>query len=153
MQNFVDKSIAAPKFFSWLAGGFAVFALGLTLIGLFGLLSYQVSSRTRELGVRMALGAQRGQILSLVLRNGLVLTSLGLVLGVAGSFALRGAISSLLYTVVDGLGRTDSVSILGNRTLAIALSAAAMLVATIAASLIPARRAAYLEPTKALRAE
>jgi predicted permease len=153
MQSFVDKSIAAPKFFSWLAGGFALFALGLTLIGLFGLLSYQVSSRTRELGVRMALGAQRGQILSLVLRNGLVLTSLGLVLGVAGSFALRGAISSLLYTVVDGLGRTDSVSILGNRTLAIALSAAAMLVATIAASLIPARRAAYLEPTEALRAE
>jgi predicted permease len=153
MQSFVDKSIAAPKFFSWLAGGFAVFALGLTLIGLFGLLSYQVSSRTRELGVRMALGAQRGQILSLVLRNGLVLTSLGLVLGVAGSFALRGVISSLLYTVVDGLGRTDSVSILGNRTLAIALSAAAMLIATIAASLIPARRAAYLEPTEALRAE
>ena len=153
MQSFVDKSIAAPKFFSWLAGGFAVFALGLTLIGLFGLLSYQVSSRTRELGVRMALGARRGQILSLVLRNGLVLTSLGLVLGVAGSFALRGVISSLLYTVVDGLGRADSVSILGNRTLAIALSAAAMLVATIAASLIPARRAAHLEPTEALRAE
>jgi predicted permease len=153
MQSFVDKSVAAPRFFSWLAGGFAVFALGLTLIGLFGLLSYQVSSRTRELGVRMALGAQRGQILSLVLRNGLVVTSIGLVLGIAGSFALRGVISSLLYTVVDGLGRADSVSILGNRSVAIALSAAAMLIATVAASLIPARRAAYLEPTEALRAE
>jgi predicted permease len=153
MQSFVDQSVAAPRFFSWLAGGFAVFALGLTLIGLFGLLSYQVSSRTRELGVRMALGAQRGQILSLVLRNGLVLTSIGLALGILGSFALRGVISSLLYTVVDGLGRADSVSILGNRGLAIALSAAAMLLATVAASLIPARRAAYLEPTEALRAE
>jgi len=153
MQSFVDRSVAAPRFFSWLAAGFAVFALGLTLIGLFGLLSYQVSSRTRELGVRMALGAQREQILGLVLRNGLMLTAIGLVLGIAGSFALRGVISSLLYTVVDGLGRADSVSILGNRGLAIALSGAAMLAATIAASLIPARRAAYLEPTEALRAE
>jgi predicted permease len=153
MQSFIDKSVAAPRFFSWLAGGFAIFALGLTLIGLFGLLSYQVSSRTRELGVRMALGAQRQQILGLVLRNGLALTAIGIVLGIAGSFALRGVISSLLYTVVDGLGRTDSVSILGNRSLAIALAAAAMLLATIAASLIPARRAAYLEPSEALRAE
>ena len=153
MQDFLDKSVAAPRFFSWMAGAFAVFALGLAQIGLFGLLSYQVSSRTREIGVRMALGAKRRQILSLVLRNGLILTSLGLALGVAASFVLRGLISSLLYTVVDGLGRADSVTILGNRAFAITLSAAAMLVATIAASLIPARRAAYLEPTEALRAE
>jgi predicted permease len=153
MQSFVDKSVAAPKFFSWMAGAFAVFALALTLIGLFGLLSYQVSARTRELGVRMALGAQRQQILGLVLRNGLVLTSVGLAFGIAGGFALRGVISSLLYTVVDGLRREDSVSILGNRGLAIAISAALMLVATAAASLIPAQRAAYLEPTEALRTE
>ena len=153
MQSFVDKSVAAPRFFSWMAGSFAIFALGLTLIGLFGLLSYQVASRTRELGVRMALGAQRSQILGLVLRNGLILTSIGLLLGVAGSFALRGVISSLLYTVVDGLGRTGSVSVLGNRGLAIALSAAAMLVAAIIASLIPAQRAASVNPTEALRAE
>ena len=153
MQDFLDKSVAAPRFFSWMAGAFAVFALGLAQIGLFGLLSYQVSSRTREIGVRMALGAKRRQILSLVLRNGLILTSLGLALGVAASFVLRGLISSLLYTVVDGLGRADSVTILGSRAFAITLSAAAMLVATIAASLIPARRAAYLEPTEALRAE
>jgi cell division protein FtsX len=153
MQSFVDKSVAAPRFFSWMAGGFAIFALGLTLIGLFGLLSYQVSARTRELGIRMALGAQRGQILGLILRNGLVLTAIGLVLGIAGSFALRGVISSLLYTVVDGLGRTDSVSILGNQGLAIALSAAAMLLATVVSSLLPAQRAASVNPTEALRAE
>jgi predicted permease len=153
MQSFVDKSVAAPRFFSWIAGGFAGFSLLLAVIGLFGLLSYQVASRTRELGVRMALGAQRQQILALVLRNGLVLTSIGLVLGVAGSFALRGVISSLLYTTVDGLGRADSVSILGNRALAIALPVAAMLVATIVASLIPARRAASIDPMEALRSE
>ena len=153
MQSFVDKSVAAPRFFSWFAGAFAVFALGLTLIGCYGLLSYQVASRTRELGVRMALGAQREQILTLVLRNGLVLTSIGLAAGTALSFALRSVISALLVTAVDGLGRPDSVTILGNRTLAITLSATAMLLSTIAASLIPARRAAHLEPTEALRAD
>ena len=153
MQSFIDKNVAAPRFFSWLAGAFASFALLLTLVGLFGLLSYQVASRTRELGVRMALGAQRSQILTLVLRNGLVLTSIGLLLGISGSFALRGVIASFLYTTVDGLGRDTATSLLGNRMLAIAIAAAAMLIATIAASLIPAQRAARLEPTEALRAE
>jgi len=153
MQSFVDKSIAAPRFFSWIAGGFAVFALLLTVVGLFGLLSYQVASRTRELGVRMALGAQRHQILTLVLNNGLILTAIGLALGLPGSFALRSVLASFLYTTVDGLGRDAATSLLGNRTLAIAIAAAAMLLAAIAASLIPAERAAHLEPTEALRAE
>jgi len=153
MQSFVDKNIAAPRFFSWIAGGFAVFALLLTVVGLFGLLSYQVTSRTRELGVRMALGAQRHQILTLVLNNGLVLTAIGLVLGVLGSFALRNVIASFLYATVDGLGRDTATSLLGNRILAIAIAATAMLFAAIAASLIPAERAAHLEPTEALRAE
>jgi predicted permease len=153
MQSFVDKSIAAPRFFSWIAGGFAAFALLLTVVGIFGLLSYQVTSRTRELGVRMALGAQRHQILTLVLNNGLVLTAIGLVLGVLGSFALRNVIASFLYATVDGLGRDTATSLLGSRILAIAIAAIAMLLATIAASLIPAERAAHLEPTEALRAE
>jgi predicted permease len=153
MQSFVDKSIAAPRFFSWIAGGFAVFALLLTVVGLFGLLSYQVTSRTRELGVRMALGAQRHQILTLVLNNGLILTAIGLALGVLGSFALRNVIASFLYATVDGLGRDTATSLLGSRILAIAIAAIAMLLATIAASLIPAERAAHLEPTEALRAE
>ena len=153
MQSFVEKSIAAPRFFSWIAGGFAVFALLLTVVGLFGLLSYQVTSRTRELGVRMALGAQRHQILTLVLNNGLILTVIGLAVGLVGSFALRTVIATFLYTTVDGLGRTAATSLLGNRTLAIAISATAMLLAAIAASLLPAQRAAHLEPTEALRAE
>jgi len=153
MQSFVDKSIAAPRFFSWIAGAFAAFALLLTVVGIFGLLSYQVTSRTRELGVRMALGAQRHQILTLVLNNGLVLTAIGLVLGVLGSFTLRNVIASFLYTAVDGLGRDTATSLLGNRILAITIAATAMLFAAIAASLIPAKRAAHLEPTEALRAE
>ncbi len=153
MQSFVDKNVAAPRFFSWIAGGFAVFALLLTVVGLFGLLSYQVTSRTRELGVRMALGAQRYQILTLVLNNGLALTAIGLAVGIAGSVALRSVIASFLYTTVDGLGRDAATSLLGNRALAIAIATTVMLLAAIAASLIPAQRAAHLEPTEALRAE
>jgi len=153
MQSFIDKNVAAPRFFSWLAGAFAAFALLLTLVGLFGLLSYQVTSRTRELGVRMALGAQRHEILMLVLNKGLVLTAVGLAIGIAGSIALRGVIASLLYTTVDGLGRDAAASLLGNRMLALSIAAGAMLLSSVAASLIPAHRAAQLEPTEALRTE
>ena len=152
MQSFIDKDVAAPRFFSWLAGGFAIFALLLTVVGLFGLLSYQVTSRTRELGVRMALGAQRHQILTLVLNNGLILTVIGLALGALGSFALRSVIASLLSSTI-GSGATTTASLLGHQTLAIVLAASAMLLAATAASLIPAQRAATLEPTEALRAE
>ena len=150
MQSFIDKDVAAPRFFSWLAGTFSLFALLLTLIGLFGLLSYQVASRTRELGVRMALGAQRYQVLMLILNNGLTLTAFGLVLGIAGSVALRNVVISLLSDTV-GIAKTSTL--LGGQAIPIATAAAAMLVAAIIASLIPAQRAASVNPTEALRAE
>ena len=69
MQTVVDSTLAAPQFFSWLASGFAGFALVLTMIGLFGLLSYQVTQRTREIGVRLAVGADRQRILMMILRS------------------------------------------------------------------------------------
>ncbi len=152
MQSFIDRSIAAPRFFSWLSGAFAAFALLLTLIGLFGLLSYQVVSRTRELGVRMALGARRSQILTLILGNGLLLTGIGLILGSAVSFALRRLIASFIADTAR-LRIADLNSILASPAASIAIAAAAMLLSSIAASLIPARRAASIEPTEALRAE
>ena len=152
MQSFVDSSVAAPRFFSWIAGGFAGFALLLTIIGLFGLLSYQVASRTRELGVRMALGAQRYQILSMVLKNGILLTAIGLVLGCIGSYALRSVIASLISNTVN-IRATATAALLGAQAVSVSIAAGAMLVSAIAASLIPARRAAALEPTEALRAE
>lgn len=152
MQGFIDKSVAAPRFFSWLAGGFAAFALLLTAIGLFGLLSYQVASRTRELGVRMALGAQRAQVLGLVLRNGLWLTSAGLVMGACGGFALRGVIGSLVFQTVE-IQRSEVSSLLGSQNMSVAIAAGAMLMATLFASLIPASRAANIDPMEALRNE
>ncbi|GGG88467.1 ABC transporter permease [Edaphobacter dinghuensis] len=103
MQSFVDKEVAAPRFFSWMAGGFAGFALLLTMVGLFGLLSYQVGMRTREIGVRMAVGAGRGLILLLVLRRGITLTLIGLGIGALGSLALRRVVVSVLIdTVIRG---------------------------------------------------
>jgi hypothetical protein len=152
MQSFIEKSLAAPRFFSWLAGGFAGFALLLTVMGLFGLLSYQVASRTREFGVRMALGAQRQQVLALVLNNGLLLAGIGLVFGVIGGFALRGVIGSMLAGTVY-IDRSDAVSLLGSPTVAMAAATVAMVVSAIAASLIPAVRAASVDPMEALRNE
>ena len=152
MQTFIDHTVAAPRFFSWLAGAFALFALLLTVIGLFGLLSYQVAARTREIGVRMAVGAQRWQILALILRSGLALTILGLVVGTGASLALRRVLASFLADATD-VRTTDLTPLLAGQTTSIALASAAMLLAAFAASLLPARRAASVEPTTALRAE
>jgi predicted permease len=152
MQSFIDKSVAAPRFFSWLAGGFAGFALLLTAIGLFGLLSYQVTSRTRELGVRMALGAQRGQVLNLVLGDGLVLTLAGLVLGGFGGFAVRGVIRSLIAGTVF-ISPSEAAALMGGQSVSLAIVAATMLLCAAAASLIPAMRAASVDPMEALRNE
>jgi predicted permease len=151
MQSFVDKEVAAPRFFAWMSGGFSVFALLLTMVGLFGLLSYQVGMRTREIGVRMAVGAARGQILLLVLRRGLGLTMVGLAIGIVGSVALRRVIVSALTDTVHAHGSLSGVLVSG--PLAMGCAAAALLLAALMASCLPARRAASIEPTQALRAE
>lgn len=152
MQTFIDRTVAAPRFFSWLAGGFAAFALLLTIIGLFGLLSYQVIARTRELGVRLALGAPRPQILALVLGNGLRLTSIGLFLGIAVSLALERVLSALISDTAQ-VAISDLQSVLSSRAVSLSVAAIAMLSVATAASLIPAYRAATIEPTEALRSE
>ena len=152
MQSFIDRTVAAPRFFSWLSGAFAAFALLLTVIGLFGLLSFQVASRTREIGVRMALGARRLQILRLVLNKGLSLTGVGLIVGIAGSFAMH----RLLVSFVADTARIEPgsvASLYASQSTSLVISSVAMLLAAVAASLLPARRAASIEPTEALRAE
>jgi predicted permease len=152
MQSVIDSTIEAPRFFSLLASGFSGFALVLTVIGLFGLLSYQVTQRTREIGVRMALGADRMNILRTFLGRGLAVASAGVALGLIATWFIRPVVGQLLAdTGVDTSSTTQSIVM--NGALAAALAACAIIAVTLAASWLPARRAASIEPMQALRTE
>jgi predicted permease len=152
MQAVIDGTLGGPQFFSWLAGGFAGFALLLTVIGLFGMLNYQVTQRTREIGVRLAVGADRGQILMLVLGRGLLLTTIGLVIGTIASLAVPQMVKSVLADNIYS-GDAGLATALSNSTVALTAAAIAMILAASTASYLPARRAASIEPTEALRTE
>jgi predicted permease len=152
MQAVIDSTIEEPRFFSLLASGFSGFALVLTVIGLFGLLSYQVTQRTREIGVRMALGADRLNILRTFLGRGLAVASVGVVLGLVATWFLRPVVSQLLSDAgVDPASTTQNIVMNGAE--AAGLAACAILAVTLAASWMPARRAAAIEPMQALRTE
>jgi ABC-type antimicrobial peptide transport system permease subunit len=124
-----------------LVGAFAVSALALALVGLFGVVSYSVAQRTQELGVRVALGAQRRDIMSLILRRGTGLAAVGVALGLLGAAWLTRFLGSLLYGVMP----LDAVTY-GAVALLLGLSA-------ILATLGPARRATRVDPMMALRSE
>lgn len=141
MEQLVHQSIARPRFNVLLIGSFAALALILASIGIYGVISYSVAQRTREIGIRIALGASRTDILRTVLGRGTVLTSLGVVIGVAASFALTRLMSSLLF----GVSATDPVTFISVSALLVAVS--------LLASYIPARRAMKVDPIEALRYE
>ncbi len=152
MQAIIDQSLARPRFFSSMVTAFAGFALVLTVIGLFGLLSYQVTERTREIGVRIALGATRAKILGFVLRRGLLLTMAGLALGTAASLLLPRLLRSLLDSSISTAGTGGSAASWNTAT-ALVAACGAMVVAAVLASYFPARRASAIEPLEALRME
>jgi predicted permease len=141
LDSNVSRSAAQARFQAVLLTSFAAMALLLFAVGLYAVLSHTVAQRTVEIGVRMALGAQRGDMLKMFLKQGLQLTVIGCVLGLAASFALSRAISSMLY----GVKATDPSSFFGVPVL---LGLVAFL-----ASLIPARRAMSVDPMKALKYE
>lgn len=136
-----DRSTAADSFNMTLVGIFALLALGLALVGIYGVTAYTVQQRTREIGVRIALGAARGHVLALVLGETGAMTAIGIAAGLAGAFACTHVLRSLLFDV----SVTDAVTFAVTTT---CLAAAALL-----AALVPAFRAARIDPVRALRAE
>lgn len=141
MQQVVDDSVAGRRFQMTLLAVFAALALGLAAIGIYGLISYTVNQRTHEIGIRMALGAKRGDVLHLVVRHGMMLAIVGVVLGTVGALLLTRFLSGMLY----GVGVNDPATLLSVATLLIAVAALA--------SYIPARRATRVDPMVALRYE
>jgi predicted permease len=141
MTEVVSQSIAQRRFSLVLLAFFAVSALFLAALGLYGVMSYSVAQRTGEIGIRMALGARKAQVLMLVQRQGLVLVWIGLGIGLAGALALTRLMSSLLFRVQPA----DPITFVVVAALLIAVS--------LAACLVPARRAAKVDPIVALRYE
>jgi putative ABC transport system permease protein len=141
MRDVAWSALARQRFNMLLTGVFAATALALAMVGLYGLLSYQVAQRTREIGVRMALGARRADVLRMIVRRGLILTSIGLVLGAAGARGLARFLETLLFGVT-----ATSPWVYG-------IVAGVLLAVALFASLIPARRAMRADPVMALRAE
>jgi putative ABC transport system permease protein len=141
LEQLVGKELAAQKEQLWLLASFAVVALLLAAIGLYGLLSHLVVQRTRDIGVRMALGARASQVLAAVMRQGLELVAIGLAAGVIGAAAMTRVMQSLLYDVKAGDAATYGVVIL------------VLAVTGALACYIPARRATRIDPMIALRSE
>ncbi len=141
MGDLVSEATARRRFQTSLLTAFAAIALFLALVGLYGLMAYSVNRRTRELGIRMALGAQRTDVMVLVLKRAAILLGLGLVSGLACSWIATRAIKAFLF----GVGEHDPATIL--------LVCILLAVCGLAAALIPARRAASIDPMQALRTE
>jgi putative ABC transport system permease protein len=141
MDVLTEQSLAVRRASSVLVSAFAVLALMLACIGIYGVIAYAVTQRTQEIGVRMALGARRGDVLRLIMRFGLRLTLAGVAIGLIGALLATRLLASLLYEV----SATDP--------LAFCVPAALLIVVTLLAAYLPARRAASIDPMRALRAE
>jgi putative ABC transport system permease protein len=141
MDDLLAVQITSPRFHVWLFGSFAVLALLLTLVGFYGVMAYSVARRSREIGIRMALGAGQGTILSLVLKRALIFVLLGLSLGLVGAYAATHLLSGMLYGV-----KPLNPAVYALACLLLALTG-------FLAAYLPARRAAKVDPLVALRYE
>jgi len=141
MEEIVSQSVARQRFSMLLLGIFAALALVLAAVGIYGVMSYSVAQRTREFGIRMALGAQRSDVLKLAVGQGLKLVLIGIVIGLAAAFVLTRVMSSLLF----GVSATDPATFI--------IISLVLIGVAVVASFIPARRATKIDPMVALRYE
>jgi putative ABC transport system permease protein len=139
MDQLVTESLGEDRFGAVLFGGFACVALFLAAFGIYGVMSFAVAQRTHEIGLRMALGAGQGQVLGLILKEGMILGSIGLLIGFAGSYGIGRVMRGMWY----GIGAIDP--------LAFSVVAAVLMLSALLASYIPARRATQVDPMAALR--
>ncbi len=139
MDSLLKESVGDERFSAALFGGFAFIALCLAAFGIYGVMSFAVAQRTREIGLRMALGAGEGQVLSLIMKEGMTLGLIGLLIGLLGSYGIGRLMKSMLY----GIGSIDGP--------AFSVVAAILLLAALVACYIPARRATTIDPMQALR--
>jgi putative ABC transport system permease protein len=141
LDEVISRSLSEPRFYALVLGAFATSALLLAALGIFGVMSYAVTQREREIGIRVALGAHPRDVLRLVLENATGLASLGVLIGVLGSVALSRSLTTLLFE----LSPTDPLTL---GAMALALGSTALL-----ASALPALRATRVDPLVALRSE
>ena len=134
-------SVSQPRFDTMLLALFAGIALLLAAVGIYGLIAYSVAQRTHEIGVRMALGAARTDVLRMVLRQGASLAAIGIAIGLAGAFAL----TRLLQTMLFGIGATDALTF--------AAAPVGIMLVVLLATFVPALRATRISPVVALRYE
>jgi len=141
VDDIIDRTVVDRRQQMMLLGAFAAVALALASIGLYGVLSYGVTQRAREIGLRMVPGASGSSVVAMVVRHGLALTGIGIVIGLAGSWAATRSLKSLLY----GVTATDPATFAEVATLLTLIASAACW--------IPARRASKVDPIKVLREE